>query len=165
MLLRAEEQWLDMHDPVNKEKQAAQREALLARYSAETQSKLHQRYTLEVNAPLLVLRFATYLDGVERGCSTALSHLVAECMHPLDNHVMPGVRYAREARKIARRLAKQRCQLCGKRSGHVMDRPALDAATLSSSAALSEAASRRGEEYYAAMHTINRLMYESNRSL
>ena len=150
-----------MTDDTNKEEQAARRESRLTRYSAETQQQLRSR----INDSLFILRFAVYVNNIERGCTVDLSHLVTECMHPLDNHVMPGFRYTREARKIARKFATLHRRLYGKRSGALLDLAALETAALSASRALSEAASRYGEEYYEALHTINREVYESNRSV
>ena len=103
---------------------------------------------------MLELRFAAFVHNMSQGCNTALSSLSAECMHPLDNHVMPGIGYTREARKIARKFAKQARHL----------RPdAIEVAALGASKALSEAASRHGEEYYEALHVSNRVSYEDGR--
>lgn len=145
-------QYNRMTDSSNaQEKRLARREELLANFSQNTQLLLRARMTTTLNAPLVVLRFSAFAHCVSKGCSNELSHLVSEVLHPLDNHVMPGVKYTKEARKIARRFAKQ--------LRHASN-DALEMAALTASRALSEAAQRHNEEYYEALHSINFEVYQ-----
>jgi hypothetical protein len=141
-----------LEDSENAEKEdLAYKAVLLANYNQKIQQQLNARMTASINEPLVTLRFSVFLHCLSQGCSKKLSHLVAEVLHPLDNHVVPGDKYTREAREIAAALTGEL-----KKIHHIT----LEDSTLVASRELSAAAAKHGEEYYEAVHTIFREVYE-----
>jgi hypothetical protein len=141
-----------LEDSENAEKEdLAYKAVLLANYNQKIQQQLNARMAASINEPLVTLRFSVFLHCLSQGCSKKLSHLVAEVLHPLDNHVMPGAKYTREAREIASTLAGKLKKL---------HHSAVEDSTLVASRELSAAAAKHGEEYYVAVHTIFREVYE-----